>query len=125
MSPNPVPDARCPFCESQATSHDAGPCLDRWVHEKFLRRDGAAPPYSTLPRKACLDDVINAPRWPATFAVMLTTLGCTVGCLDEESKLDSQHFLNYKIVAAAANLPLAVCRAAVIAPAGNAPLGVK
>jgi hypothetical protein len=56
---------------------------------------------------------------------MMTAVGCTVGCLDEESKLNSERYLHYDIVAAAANLPLAVCRAAVIAPAGNSPLDVK
>jgi hypothetical protein len=79
-----------------------------------------APPYSALPRQPCLDDVMHACRWPPGFAVMQTTDGCTVG----QELVRSAGAIEYDIVAAADNLPLAICRAAVCAASvpGDRPL---
>ena len=119
----------CPFCGSLAHVHAASPCLDRWVHRTFLGRalgeHQQAPPYSATPRQQCLEEVIQAPRWPETFAVMQTSLGCTVGRLAGCLMQVSEPYIDYDIVAAADNLPLAVCRAAVCAPPGNVPLAIK
>ena len=117
--------SECPECGVPATEHPAGGCLDRWVHTAFLGRTltahEQAPPYSADPRHPALDDLINAPRWPEAFAVMQTTLGCTVGVKVSESP----GYENYDVIAAAGNFPLAVCRAAVCAPLGESALQIK
>jgi hypothetical protein len=60
--------ARCPFCGVPAAEHDAGPCLDRWIHEGFfsevLTHGQEPPPYSAWPQQPCLEALIEAPRWP-------------------------------------------------------------
>ena len=117
--------ASCPICGAVAVSHCAGPCLDRWVHGAFLQRplaaEDEAPPYSASPQQRCLDDLIAAPRWPQGLAVMQTSLGCTVA----RQVRRSVGLHHYDVVAAAANLPLAVCRAAVcVAPGGTAFLDI-
>ena len=117
---------KCPECGVLATSHPAGRCLDRWVHTAFLGRTltlhEQPPPYSTTPRHPALENVINAPLWPEAFAVMQTSLGCTVG-RKVAGSIDYQH---YRIVAAADSLPLCVCRASLCAsPPGDTALEIK
>ena len=119
----PVP--RCPECGECATEHPAGRCLDRWVHTAFLGRTltllEQPPPYSTVPQHPALEDVIKAPQWPEEFAVMQTSLGCTVG----RRLSTSIGYEDYEVVAAADNLPLAVCRAAPCAAGlGDKPLRI-
>jgi hypothetical protein len=116
----------CPTCGVSAIAHPSSPCLDSWVHTAFLGRalgpEDEPPPYSTVPAHPSLDDLINAPRWPQSFAVVQTSLGCTVGRKTARSR-DYEH---YEIVSAAENLPLAVCRAAVrIPPNGDSALTIK
>ena len=120
------PAARCPSCGVIPAEHDASPCLDRWIHEHFFRKalgkEEVAPPYSASPQQRCLDDLIDARMWPEGFAVMQTSLGCTVGRLVPRSEA-SDGYEYYDVVASAKTLPLAVCRAALsLSSAGNAPL---
>jgi transcriptional regulator with XRE-family HTH domain len=115
---------KCPDCGCLATTHPPGACLDRWVHTAFLGQSitDKSPPYSVTPPHPSLEALIGAPLWPETFAVMLTSQGCTVG----RKVGEAPDFENYEIVAAADNLPLAVCRAAVSAsPSGNRRLHIK
>lgn len=80
------------------------------------------PPYSTVPRHPALEDVINARLWPEEFAVMQTSLGCTVG----RRVSTSVGYEDYQVVAAAGSLPLSVCRAALCAsPQGDKVLEIK
>jgi hypothetical protein len=124
MSVNDPEPPLCPVCRLQATVHPAGHCLDRWVHVAFLQQavenDLQVPPYSAMPQQRCLDAVTNAPRWPDSFAVIHTSQGSTVG---RRVRADAEH-LYFHIVAAADNLPLAICRAAVCAAleGGDRPL---
>ena len=103
----------CPSCGVEATFHNAGACLDRWVHEAFLRLTttpaSQPPPYSASPRHPSLEEVIAARRWPRSFVVVQTSHGCTVS--REVRRSSDTVYLH--VVAAADNLPLAVCRAAV------------
>jgi hypothetical protein len=117
----------CPFCGSAATTHVAGACLDRWVHESFLGRalteHETPPPYSSLPPQDCLEDVIKAPKWAESIAVMQTSEGCTVGVRVRRSN----DYVYFHIVTSANSLPLAVCRAAVsgLATGGENPLAIR
>ena len=116
----------CPACGLIATAHPPGPCLDRWVHGAFLQQqanpDSQVPAYSAVPQQRCLDTVINAPRWPESFAVFQTSQGCTVGRRVRQST-ESVYF---HTVASASDLPVAVCRAAACAAseAGDRPLRI-
>jgi hypothetical protein len=50
--------ARCPTCGVAAADHDASPCLDHWIHERFFGKTLAAedvpPPYSASPPNVAL-----------------------------------------------------------------------
>ena len=116
----------CPACALTATEHPPGPCLDRWVHMAFLQQqvnpDSEAPAYSAVPQQRCLDTVINAPRWPESFAVVQTSQGCTVARRVRRSAEN----VYFHMVSSAHDLPLAVCRAAVCAASetGDRPLTI-
>jgi hypothetical protein len=78
--------------------------LDRWVHHSFLGRalteQETPPPYSSLPRQPCLEDVITAPKWAENVAVMQTSDGCSVGV-----RLGgSNDYADYEVIASANNL---------------------
>jgi hypothetical protein len=77
-----------------------------------------------MPAHPALDEVINAPLWPDTFGVMQTSLGCTVG-RRVSTAVDDEAYEHYEVIAAASNLPLSVCRAALCAPRGDRPLEIK
>jgi hypothetical protein len=122
-----VEPQRCPSCGCEATVHVAGECLDRWVHQTFLGRtlseNETPPPYSSWPQQPCLHDVIHAPRWAESAAVMQTSEGCTVGV----SVGRSADYIHFGVITTANNLPLAVCRAAVcgLAAGGENPLAIR
>jgi len=121
--------ARCPFCGVAAAEHDAGPCLDRWIHEQFfqqvLTHDQVPPPDSASPQQPCLEALIEAPKWPQGFAVMQTSVGCTIGRrVPRGDRLEGYEY--YDVIATADTLPLAVCRAALscLSSPGNVSLRV-
>jgi hypothetical protein len=90
--------------------------------QQQVNRDSEAPAYSAVPQQPCLDTVINAPRWPASFAVVQTSQGCTVA----RRVRRSAEKVYFHMVSSADDLPLAVCRAAVCAAseAGDRPLTI-
>jgi hypothetical protein len=121
--------ARCPFCAVDAAEHDAGPCLDRWIHEQFFQKILAQgqlpPPYSASPQQPCLEALIEAPKWPQGVAVMQTSVGCTIGRRTPRGdRLEGYEY--YHVIATAETFPLAVCRAALIclSSPGSVPLRI-
>ena len=105
----------CHECGVAATVPPPGSCLDggstRHSFNTHARGDSHVPPYSAMPQQRCLSVVIDAPRWPGSFAVIQTSQGCTVG----RRVRGDVEYLYFHVVAAADNLPLAICRAAVCA----------
>ena len=107
---NAIGPQHCRFCGSAATTHAAGACLDRWVHQSFLghalTEQEVPPPYSASPRQPCLEDVISTPKWAESVAVMQTSEGCTVGvCVGR-----SHDYFHFEVLTSASSLSL-VCAA--------------
>jgi hypothetical protein len=132
MQVNELPEPRdepleaCPTCGVSAIAHPSSRCLDYWVHTVFLGRELGPEdqplPYSIAPAHPSLADLIDARRWPESFAVVQTSLGCTV----DRKTARSRDYEHYEIVSAAEHLPLAVCRAAArTSPSGSSPLTIK
>ena len=125
--PDDLPSSKCPFCGTSSVEHQAGECLDRWVHQEFLGNvvaaDEAVPPYSRSPPHACLHDLIRAPRWAEGTAIVQTIAGCSIGILMREDGA----YEHYQIVATGQSMPLAICRAAICGVAGGGanPLQVR
>jgi hypothetical protein len=90
--------------------------------QQQVNADSQVPAYSAVPRQPCLDTVINTPLWPASFAVVHTSEGCTVA---RRVRANAENVFFHK-VASAHDLPLAVCRAAVCAASdtGDRPLRI-
>ena len=102
----------CPVCNRLPDVHPASACLDAWVHTQFL---GAAPPqppgeipaYSAaVAGDPILDAVIEHPGWPD---------GARCGVHHGAWVVDT----DAERLAADNSLALAICRAAVMVPAGG------
>ena len=101
----------CPTCATPAATHPAGWCLDAWVHKYIMGGKGEAPEYSTdiASGMQVWRKMVEEGYW---WALEADGEGCFVRILT------GQHYV-FRAEANVNEEQLAICRAALMAKAGE------